>query len=88
MADDLSARLNVTGETRLYMVVGDPIAQVRSTQLYNRLVSEKGIDALFLPLQFSAENSRDVIRALRMFKNLDGIIPTIPPQGQFSSRRQ
>ncbi len=72
------APLTVTGETRLYIVIGDPIAQVRSTHLYNGLASEGGHDAVFVPLQFAAEDFEAATRALRAFKNLAGIIPTIP----------
>ena len=72
------APLTVTGETRLYVVIGDPIAQVRSTHLYNSLAAEGGHDAVFAPLQFSAEDFETAISALRIFRNLAGIIPTIP----------
>ncbi len=70
--------LDVTGETRLYFVIGDPIRQVRSTALYNKLAAEKGVDAVFAPLQFAAERFDEVIAGLRSCKNLAGIIPTIP----------
>jgi len=73
-----AALLTVTGETRLYVVIGDPIAQVRSTQLYNSLAAEGGHDAVFVPLQFSAESFETAVSGLRIFKNLAGIIPTIP----------
>lgn len=72
------APLTVTGETRLYVVIGDPIAQVRSTHLYNSLAAKGGHDAVFAPLQFSAEEFETALSALRIFKNLAGIIPTIP----------
>lgn len=72
------ASLTVTGQTRLYVVIGDPIAQVQSTHLYNSLVSGTGHDAVFVPLQFSAADFDTVMVGLRSFKNLAGIIPTIP----------
>jgi shikimate dehydrogenase len=72
------ASLTVTGETRLYVVIGDPIAQVRSTHLYNSLAAERRYDAVFAPLQFSAEDFETAISGLRIFRNLAGIIPTIP----------
>jgi shikimate dehydrogenase len=72
------AALTVTGETRLYVVIGDPIAQVRSTHLYNSLCTAGGHDAVFVPLQFAAEDFETAVAALRAFRNLAGIIPTIP----------
>lgn len=73
-----TAPLTVTGETRLYVVIGDPIAQVRSTHLYNCLAAERGHDAVFVPLRFSAEDFDNAVSALRSFRNIAGIIPTIP----------
>ncbi|MDQ2064843.1 shikimate dehydrogenase [Xinfangfangia sp. CPCC 101601] len=78
MADPNAALLSVTGETRLYVVIGDPIRQVRSTQLYNRLSAERGHDVVFVPLQFSEADFETSIKGLRSFKNLAGIIATIP----------
>lgn len=78
MSDAGPALLSVTGETRLYFVIGDPIRQVRSTQLYNKLAAERGIDVVFAPLQFAAGDFDAAVRGLRSFKNLAGIIPTIP----------
>lgn len=81
--NELTAQLNITGETRFYVVVGDPIRQVRSTELYNKLASDKGLDVVFIPLHFSAEDAEVAIAALRVFKNLGGIIPTIPHKSGF-----
>lgn len=78
MSDAGPALLSVTGETRLYFVIGDPIRQVRSTQLYNKIAADKGIDVVFAPLQFATADFDAAVRGLRSFKNLAGIIPTIP----------
>ena len=78
MADPNAAFLSVTGETRLYVVIGDPIRQVRSTQLYNKMATERGRDVVFVPLQFSEADFDAGIRGMRAFKNLAGIIATIP----------
>ena len=75
--------MNITGETRVYVVVGDPIKQVRSTELYNKLAADKGLDVVFIPLHFSAADSEAAIAGFRVFKNLDGIIPTIPHKPAF-----
>lgn len=78
MADPNAALLSVTGETRLYVVIGDPIRQVRSTQLYNKMAAERGKDVVFVPLQFAEADFESGIRGLRAFMNLAGIIATIP----------
>lgn len=79
---DTHAALDVTGATKVVFVIGDPIRQVMSTRLYNRLCSERGIDAVFVPLQFSAGDFEDGLRGLRAYRNVLGIIPTIPYKSQ------
>ncbi|MEM1386373.1 MAG: hypothetical protein AAF626_02120 [Pseudomonadota bacterium] len=79
------AALKVTGTTGLYIVIADPIAQVQSTHLYNRLSAERGIDAVFVPVQFAAEAFETCIAAFRAMKNLRGIIPTIPHKSRMLS---
>lgn len=95
MKNELTAPMNITGETRFYVVAGDPIKQVRSTELYNKLASDKGLDVVFIPLHFSLEDAEKAIFGLRSFKNLGGIIPTIPHKpgfmkavDEFSTRAQ
>jgi shikimate dehydrogenase len=83
MRNELTAALNITGETRFYVVAGDPIRQVRSTELYNRLASDRGLDVVFIPLHFTAGDAEAAISGLRVFKNLGGIIPTIPHKPGF-----
>ena len=38
--------MNISGTTRVFMVVGDPVAQVKTTQIYNHLFEQHGIDAV------------------------------------------
>ncbi|MGI9538046.1 MAG: shikimate dehydrogenase family protein [Desulfocapsaceae bacterium] len=85
MKNELTAPMNITGETRFYVVAGDPIKQVRSTELYNKLSSDKGLDVVFIPLHFSEKDAEKAISGLRSFKNLGGVIPTIPHKPGFMS---
>lgn len=84
MKNEMTAPMNITGETRFYVVVGDPIKQVRSTELYNKLAADKGLDVVFIPLHFSEEDAKIAISALRVFRNLGGVIPTIPHKPGFT----
>lgn len=83
MNKELTAPMNITGETRFYVVAGDPIKQVRSTELYNKLAADRGLDVVFIPLHFKSADAETAIAALRIFKNLGGIIPTIPHKPGF-----
>jgi len=78
VGSETATLLDVTGNTALYLVIGDPIAQVLSTRLYNRLSAEAGADCVFAPYQFAAENFDVAVAGLKAIKNLRGVIPTIP----------
>ena len=43
------ARRESDGATRFYAIVGDPIVQVRSPQLYTEQFAAAGIDAVLVP---------------------------------------
>jgi shikimate dehydrogenase len=66
------------GATRLYAVLGDPVAQVLAPGLMNRLFAEEGIDAVMVPVQVSAERLGAVVEGLKSMANCDGILVTIP----------
>ncbi|MFC7610821.1 hypothetical protein [Teichococcus aestuarii] len=42
---------SITGATRLYAILGDPVAPLRSPALFNAAFARLGRDAAFLPLQ-------------------------------------
>ena len=48
--------MNVNGSSRLYAIIGDPIAQVRSPQLYSECFAEAGLNAVMVPLHVPAEH--------------------------------
>ena len=69
---------SVAGDTRIYVVIGDPIAQTRSPEVFNPLFSERGVNAVMVPIQVSAEGLKTAFKGLRAIANLDGILVTIP----------
>jgi shikimate dehydrogenase len=70
--------LAVTGGTALYVIVGDPIAQVRSPQVINALFAQAGIDALLVPLHVPRERFAEMMGSLMEIRNLQGIVLTVP----------
>jgi shikimate dehydrogenase len=66
------------GTTRLYAVVGDPVAQVQAPAMLNRLFSESAIDAVMVPVWARPEDFAIVIERLKAIGNLDGMLITIP----------
>ncbi len=43
--------MTITGSTRVFFIVGDPVAQVRAPEVYNHLFDRHGVDAVLLPIQ-------------------------------------
>ncbi|MBM3526145.1 MAG: hypothetical protein FJX57_24605, partial [Alphaproteobacteria bacterium] len=68
----------VTGTTRLFCILGDPVAAVRSPQFFNALFAERGIDAVFVAMHVQPAGLAHAIAGLRTVDNLDGIGITMP----------
>ncbi len=68
----------ISGTTRLYVVVGDPVAQVQSPGLLNPLFPEQGVDAVLVPVEVRPDDLERVVRGLQRIRNLDGIFVTVP----------
>jgi shikimate dehydrogenase len=68
----------VNGATRLYGIVGDPIAQVRSPEMVTWELQRRGLDAVLLPLHVHAADFDEVMPRLMRLGNLEGLVFTIP----------
>ncbi|MFC8365521.1 shikimate dehydrogenase family protein [Streptomyces griseorubiginosus] len=68
----------ISGTTRLYAVLGDPVAQVRAPGLVNSLFGRLGADAVLVPVEVGAGQLATVVRGLAGVRNLDGLLVTVP----------
>ncbi|MGU7773776.1 shikimate dehydrogenase family protein [Burkholderia sp. MR1-5-21] len=68
----------ITGKTRLFAIVGDPIEQVRSPQVYCAEFANAGFDAVLVPLHVARDEIHEVLPALLRLRNLDGVLVTSP----------
>jgi len=68
----------INGDTRLFFIIGDPISQVGSPQLFNSLFQQHQIAAAMLPCHVLPADLNVVIKGLRRQQNLGGIIVTVP----------
>jgi shikimate dehydrogenase len=71
-------QVEVDGSTRLYGIVGDPIAQVRSPQVFNPRLRAAGLNAVLVPMNVLPEGFEATMRGLMALGNLDGLIVTVP----------
>lgn len=76
MAEDEMAAIN--GSTRLFAIVGDPIAQVGSPGVFNPRFRRAGIDAVLVPFHVPQAEFEDAMPGLMRLANLDGIVLTVP----------
>jgi len=68
----------ITGTTRLYAIVGDPIAHVRTPMAFNEYFSARNIDAVCLPIHIGCDDLARGWAGLQSILNLDGFIVTAP----------
>lgn len=68
----------LSGATRLYAILGDPIAQVASPRLFNSAFRRLGVDAILVPFHVAPEGLAAVLEAFRFGRNFDGLVVTVP----------
>lgn len=68
----------VSGRTRIFGIVGHPIEQVRSPEMFTASFKARGADAILLPFHVLPDDFDQVVPALMKMPNLDGLIFTIP----------
>ncbi|WP_296185713.1 shikimate dehydrogenase family protein [Pseudomonas sp. UBA1879] len=73
-----SIALPITGKTRLYAMLGNPVAQVRSPEVFNPLFASSNKDALLFAAQSEPAHLTTVVAGLKAMANLDGLFVTIP----------
>jgi shikimate dehydrogenase len=74
----MTSTLKITGATRLYAIVGDPIVQVRSPEVFTERFAGAGINAVLVPAHVPIARFDEVIPALMALGNLDGLLVTVP----------
>jgi shikimate dehydrogenase len=70
--------LNLTGATRLHVILGDPIAQVKAPGGVTKAFVDRGYDGILVPVQVAPEDLGALLGAADRLKNLDGIVVTVP----------
>lgn len=68
----------LNGETRVLVIIGDPIAQVKSPAGVTQSLLEQGRNAVLVPIHVSPDQVAAFVEGASRAKNLDGIIVTVP----------
>ncbi|XWN33445.1 MAG: shikimate dehydrogenase [Devosia sp.] len=68
----------VTGKTRVLMVLADPVAHVRGTAFLNAHFQSEGINAAIVPLNVRPADLPQILDAVRAMHNVAGVGVTVP----------
>lgn len=70
--------MHITGNTRVFMILGDPVAQVRAPELFNPLFRRHGIDAVLVPARVPVADVQGYVKHAFLSPTLGGLWLTIP----------
>jgi len=69
---------SVNGSTDVYLILGDPVEQVRAPESFNLIFSTLGINAVLVPVHLPAQAVQAFVRAVFSTRNIKGLFLTIP----------
>ncbi|RAU47839.1 MULTISPECIES: shikimate dehydrogenase [unclassified Pseudomonas] len=70
--------VRVDGATRLFGIVGHPVAQVKTPQLLNARFDASRLNAVCVPFDAPVEHFEAIVQGLKSLANLDGLVITVP----------
>ena len=70
--------MQISGTTEVFLVLADPVAQVKAPQLYNLLFERAGIDAVCVPAQVRPAHLEHFVRESLAVGNVRGLFVSIP----------
>ncbi|MBT5264790.1 MAG: shikimate dehydrogenase [Rhodospirillaceae bacterium] len=70
--------LDITGKTRVFGVISDPIAHVRAPAVYNPVFEARGIDAVLIPVHVTPEDLPAAVAGFKAQRSLYGLCVTVP----------
>ena len=68
----------LSGETRLFPIIGDPIKYVKSPERLTSGFAARGHNGICVPMQVPEGDLESVMRGLTLVPNIDGLLVTMP----------
>ena len=68
----------ITGHTRIYGILADPIHHVKAPQLMNPVFEAQGFDGVMVPIHVRPQDLGTVLQGLRAQQNFGGFVATVP----------
>lgn len=69
---------HITGTTRIFAILADPIHHVKTPQGINRLFDARAFDGVLVPVHVAPGDLATVVQGLRRMNNLGGFVVTVP----------
>lgn len=70
--------MQISGTTRVFLILGDPVAQVRAPEVFNHVFRRHGVDAVLVPAQVAPGDLAAFVRHAFQARNIDGLWLAIP----------
>ncbi|KNZ30894.1 MAG: shikimate dehydrogenase [Methylibium sp. NZG] len=70
--------MNITGSTRVFLILGDPVAQVRAPEVFNPLFARHGVNAVLVPAEVAPQGLARFVKHVFDADNVGGLWLTIP----------
>lgn len=68
----------ITGQTRIFGILADPIHHVKTPEVFNAYLHKQAVDGIMVPIHVRPEGLTAMLSGLRSMKNLGGLIVTVP----------
>ncbi|MDF2097300.1 shikimate dehydrogenase family protein [Aquibaculum arenosum] len=70
--------MNITGRTRVYGIIADPIQHVKAPEVMHPVFERHGVDGVLIPIHVSPEGLPELMQGLRRMQNFGGFVATVP----------
>ncbi len=76
--DERGGAISLNGETRLFPILGDPVAYVESPARFSETLAQRGANSVCVPLHVTEAEFGTVLAGLSVTENVDGVLITMP----------
>jgi shikimate dehydrogenase len=70
--------MQIDGSTRVFLILGDPVEQVRAPAVFNHLFHRHAVNAVLVPAAVAGADLDGFVRHVLRARNIDGLWVTIP----------
>lgn len=70
--------VQVTGKTRLYAILADPVEHVKTPMVMHRVFARHAVDGVLVPMHVAPAGLAAALAGLRALENFGGFIATMP----------